>query len=301
MRYAMFSLPGDAGPRLGVVQGSQVLDLKTVGSGSDQLPTTLLSLVQRGPAAWQRVRELVDKASGATRHGLDEIRLHAPIPRPSKNVVCLGMNYAAHAREAASARGREAKLPQVPVFFTKAPTTVTGPNEDVPVDWSVTQQVDWEVELGFIIGRTGRDIAAADALGYVFGYTVINDLSARELQLQHMQFYKGKSLDGFCPMGPVVVTADEFGDPQAKRLLTRVNGVTKQDSTTADMIFKVAAIIEWLSKGLTIEAGDIVATGTPEGVGMGRTPPEYLKAGDVVETEVEGIGVLKNRIVNYAS
>ena len=297
----MFSLPGDAGPRLGVVQGSQVLDLKTVGSGSDQLPTTLLSLVQRGPAAWQRVRELVDKASGATRHGLDEVRLHAPIPRPSKNVVCLGMNYAAHAREAASARGREAKLPQVPVFFTKAPTTVTGPNEDVPVDWSVTQQVDWEVELGFIIGRTGRDIAAADALGYVFGYTVINDLSARELQLQHMQFYKGKSLDGFCPMGPVVVTADEFGDPQAKRLLTRVNGVTKQDSTTADMIFKVAAIIEWLSKGLTIEAGDIVATGTPEGVGMGRTPPEYLKAGDVVETEVEGIGVLKNRIVNYAS
>ena len=296
MRYAMFSLPGDAEPRLGVVQGSEVLDIKTLHSGSDQVPTTLLSLIQRGPGTWQRLRELTDASAGATRHPLDAVRLHAPIPRPAKNIVCLGMNYAAHARETASARGRDAKLPQVPVFFTKAPTTVTGPYEDVPVDWSVTQQVDWEVELGFIIGRTGRDIAAKDALGFVFGYTVINDLSARELQLQHMQFFKGKSLDGFCPMGPVVVTADEFGDPQAKRLLTRLNGVTKQDSTTADMIFNVAAIIEWLSKGLTIEAGDVVATGTPAGVGMGRTPPEYMKAGDIVETEVEGIGILRNRI-----
>src|SRR5689334_10226329 len=140
MRYAMFSLPGDTEPRLGVVQDNQVLDLKTVG-GSGQLPPTLLSLVQGGPDAWQRVRQLVDKATGVTRHALDDVRLHAPIPRPGKNIVCLGMNYAAHAREAASARGREAKLPQVPVFFTKAPTTVTGPNEDVPVDWSVTQQV----------------------------------------------------------------------------------------------------------------------------------------------------------------
>ena len=300
MRYAMFSLPGDAEPRLGVVQGSEVLDLKTLG-GSDQLPSTLLALVQRGPSTWQRVRELVERGGNVTRHDVGVVHLHAPIPRPAKNIVCLGMNYAAHAREAASARGREAKLPKVPVFFTKAPTTVTGPNDDVPVDWSVTQEVDWEVELGFIIGRTGRDIAARDALGFVFGYTVINDLSARELQQQHMQFYKGKSLDGFCPMGPVVVTADEFGDPQAKRLTTRVNGVIKQNSTTADMIFKVDAIIEWLSKGLTIETGDVIATGTPEGVGLGRTPPEYLKVGDVVEAEVEGIGVLRNRIVNHKS
>jgi 2-keto-4-pentenoate hydratase/2-oxohepta-3-ene-1,7-dioic acid hydratase in catechol pathway len=295
MRYAMFSLPGDAEPRLGVVQDGQVLDVQSLGA--DGLPPTLLDLVQRGPDTWRRVADLVRNTGNPPRHPLDGVRLHAPIPRPSKNIVCLGMNYAAHAREAASARGREAKLPKVPVFFTKAPTTVTGPHDDVPVDWSVTQEVDWEVELGFIIGRTGRDIAASDASGFVFGYTVINDLSARELQQQHLQFYKGKSLDGFCPMGPVVVTADEFGDPQTKRLSTRVNGVTKQDSTTADMIFKVDAIIEWLSKGLTVEAGDVIATGTPQGVGLGRTPPEYLKSGDVVETEVEGIGILRNRIV----
>jgi 2-keto-4-pentenoate hydratase/2-oxohepta-3-ene-1,7-dioic acid hydratase in catechol pathway len=211
----------------------------------------------------------------------------------------MGLNYLAHARESGAARGKDPKLPTHPVLFTKAPTTVTGPHDEVPVDWSVTNQVDWEVELGVIIGTTGRNIARGDALRHVFGYTVINDLSAREVQMQHMQWFKGKSLDHFCPMGPLVVTADEFGDPQRARLKTRVNGITKQDATTADMIFPVDAIIELLSKGLTLEAGDIIATGTPEGVGLGRTPPEYLKDGDVVETEVEGIGTLRNRITTY--
>ena len=190
------------------------------------------------------------------------------------------------------------KIPTVPVIFTKAPTTVSGPFDDVAVDRRATQQVDWEVELGVIIGKSGRNIAKADALGHVFGYTVINDLSARDLQSQHMQWFKGKSLDGFCPMGPFVVTADEFGDPQNKRLQLRVNGVTKQDGQTSNMIFPVDVIIEWLSKGLTLEAGDVIATGTPEGVGMGRTPQEFLQNGDIIETEVEGIGVLRNRIVD---
>jgi 2-keto-4-pentenoate hydratase/2-oxohepta-3-ene-1,7-dioic acid hydratase in catechol pathway len=233
------------------------------------------------------------------RHELQSIRWHAPIPRPTKNVFCMGLNYLAHARESGAARGKEPKLPARPVLFTKAPTTVNGPYDDVPVDWSVTNEVDWEVELGVVIGRGGRDIPRSDALRHVFGYTVINDLSARELQVGHFQWFKGKSLDGFCPMGPVVVTADEFGDPQKKRLRTRVNGVSKQDASTSDMIFPVDSIIEWLTKGLTIEPGDIIATGTPEGVGLGRTPPEYLKDGDIVETEVEGIGVLRNRITTY--
>ena len=185
------------------------------------------------------------------------------------------------------------KIPTVPVIFTKAPTTVSGPvRRHRRSIAQATQQVDWEVELGVVIGTSGRNINKADALRHVFGYTVINDLSARDLQQQHMQWFKGKSLDGFCPMGPVVVTADEFGDPQAKRLQLRVNGVTKQDGSTANMIFPVDVIIEWLSKGLTLEAGDIIATGTPEGVGMGRTPQEFLQNGDVVETEVEGIGIL---------
>ena len=188
------------------------------------------------------------------------------------------------------------KIPTIPVIFTKAPTTVTGPFDDIVVDRAVTQQVDWEVELGAIIGKTGRNIPKSDALSHIFGYTVINDVSARDLQQQHMQWFKGKSLDGFCPMGPLVVTADEFGDPQTKQLQLRVNGVTKQDASTAKMIFAVDVIIEWLSKGLTLEAGDIIATGTPEGVGMGRTPQEFLANGDVLETEVEGIGTLRNRI-----
>jgi 2-keto-4-pentenoate hydratase/2-oxohepta-3-ene-1,7-dioic acid hydratase in catechol pathway len=206
----------------------------------------------------------------------------------------------AHARESGRARGAEPRIPTVPVFFTKASTAMAGPFDDVPVDDAVTTQVDWEVELAVIIGKAGRDLPRSAALEHVFGYTAINDLSARDLQSQHLQWFKGKSLDGFCPMGPVVVTADEFGDPQQKRLQSRVNGAGKQDSNTSDMIFPVPVIIEWLSKGLTLEPGDIIATGTPEGVGMGRTPPEFLKDGDVVEVEVEGVGTLKNRIVPRA-
>jgi 2-keto-4-pentenoate hydratase/2-oxohepta-3-ene-1,7-dioic acid hydratase in catechol pathway len=222
---------------------------------------------------------------------------HAPIPRPRKNVFCLGLNYAAHARESASARGKDVSIPTIPVIFSKAPTTVNGPFADIHVDRAVTTQVDWEVELGVVIGLTGINIPRATALDHVFGYTVINDISARDVQNAHMQWFKGKSLDGTCPMGPVVVTADEFGDPQAKGLTCRVNGVIKQASSTGDMIFPVATIIEWLSKGMTLEAGDVIATGTPEGVGMGRTPKEFLVDGDVVETDILGIGTLRNRIV----
>ncbi len=208
----------------------------------------------------------------------------------------MGRNYASHAQESARARGTELKLPEVPMFFTKAPTTVNGPFDDVPRHAAVTQQLDWEVELGVVIGRDGRNIAAAHGLAHVFGYTVINDVTARDVQQRHKQWFKGKSLDGSCPMGPVVVTADEFGDPQSKRVSLRLNGVTKQDATTTDMIFPVATIIEWLSKGLTLEPGDIIATGTPEGVGMGRSPQEWLRDGDVMETEVEGIGVMRNKV-----
>ncbi len=300
MRYATFSLSNDPSPRLGVVQGDRILDVGAAFAGRwpGDVPDTLLSLVQQGPDAWHRLRDLCDDGqSGRASHALSTIRWHAPIPRPPKNVVCLGMNYAAHIREGAAARGREAKIPRAPVFFIKATTSVTGPFDDIPVDRAVTEQVDWEVELGVILGIPGRNIAAEDALHHVFGYTVINDVSARELQALHLQFYKGKSLDAFCPMGPVVVTADEFGDPHSKRLGTRVNGAVKQDGTTEDMIFRVDTIIESLSKGITVEAGDIIATGTPEGVGFSRTPPEYLWPGDVLETEVEGIGVMRNRIV----
>jgi 2-keto-4-pentenoate hydratase/2-oxohepta-3-ene-1,7-dioic acid hydratase in catechol pathway len=190
------------------------------------------------------------------------------------------------------------KLPDVPIFFTKAATSVSGPYDSIPWDRSATQQIDYEAELGVIIGTGGKNISRERALSHVFGYTVINDVSARDLQFGHKQWFKGKSLDGFCPMGPLVVTADEFGDPQRKRITLRVNGETRQDATTGDMLFSVAAIIEQLSRGMTLEPGDIIATGTPEGVGLGRTPPVYLEHGDVVETEIEGIGLLRNRVVH---
>ena len=291
MRYVTFSLSSDRAPRPGALRDGRVVDLSANGG-----PASLLALIQAGPPMWQRAAALVE-AVGTAGHPLDAVRLHAPIPRPLKNVFCLGLNYVAHAKESAAARNKETKIPDVPVIFSKVPTTVNGPFDDVPVDRTVTNQVDWEVELGVVIGTPGRNIARGGALGHVFGYTVINDISARDVQIAHGgQWFKGKSLDGSCPMGPCIVTADEFGDPQAKRLQCRVNGVSKQDATTADMIFPVATIIEWLSKGLTLEAGDVIATGTPQGVGMGRTPQEFLQDGDVVDTEIEGIGTLRNTV-----
>jgi len=299
MRYVAYSLPVDHSVRFGVVVHDRVVEFGAIARPKwpGTPPSTLLDLIDLGPDEWQRARDLTATVEESAGHALADVRLHAPIPRPRKNVFCLGLNYRAHAHESAQARGREIKIPTIPVFFTKAPTTVNGPYGDIPVDGTVTSKVDWEVELGVVVGRAGRNIARADAVAHVFGYTVVNDVSARDLQSDHMQWFKGKSLDGFCPMGPMVVTADEFGDPQAKRLRCRVNGVVKQDATTADMIFPIDTIIEWLSRGLTLEAGDIIATGTPEGVGMGRTPQEFLTPGDVVETEIEGIGCMRNRVV----
>jgi 2-keto-4-pentenoate hydratase/2-oxohepta-3-ene-1,7-dioic acid hydratase in catechol pathway len=298
MRYVMFSTASDPMPRLGVVQDGSVGELSKLLPGAPPPPRTLLELIQAGRDGW---RGLEDRLRGLMHVGrLDgptpaDVRWHAPIPRPQKNIVCLGLNYASHARETTSP-DRQVKLPDVPIFFTKAPTTVNGPYDSIPWDQSATKQVDYEAELGVIVGVGGRNIRYADALDHVFGYTVINDVSARDLQFGHKQWFKGKSLDGFCPMGPVVVTPEEFGDPQAKRITLRVNGETRQDATTADMIFPVSSILEYLSQGMTIEPGDIIATGTPEGVGLGRTPPEYLNDGDVVETEIEGIGTMRNRI-----
>jgi 2-keto-4-pentenoate hydratase/2-oxohepta-3-ene-1,7-dioic acid hydratase in catechol pathway len=295
MRYAMFSTPSDSKPRLGILHAGGMADVQAlIGNSAGPVPASLLELIESGPEAWRRTAGLLEaaiaaRAASASRR-LEDIRWHAPIPRPRKNVVCLGLNYASHVAETAT------KVPDVPIFFTKSPTSVTGPYDAILWDTSATRQVDYEAELGVVIGVGGKNIPRAKARDHVFGYTVINDVSARDLQFAHKQWYKGKSLDGFCPMGPVVVTADEFGDPQRKRITLRLNGETRQDATTADMIFPIDVILEFLSRGMTIDAGDVIATGTPEGVGLGRTPPEYLKDGDVVETEIEGIGVLRNRL-----
>jgi 2-keto-4-pentenoate hydratase/2-oxohepta-3-ene-1,7-dioic acid hydratase in catechol pathway len=299
MRYVTFSVRNENTQQIGIVQGDRVIPLrKRFGAQWEgPFPSSLHEFIQIGPEAWRRMALLARSFQGKDSYSLDEVHLYSPIPRPAKNVFCLGLNYVSHMEESARARGREIKIPEVPVFFTKTPTSVSGPYDAIPWDTAVTKQVDYEAELGVVIGIAGKNIPAAKALDHVFGYTIINDVSARDLQKDHMQWFKGKSLDGFCPIGPWIVTADEFGDPQTKAISLRVNGVTKQSSNTRHMIFTVAVTIESLSKGMTLEPGDIISTGTPEGVGLGRTPPEYLKDGDLVETEIEGIGVMKNRVV----
>jgi 2-keto-4-pentenoate hydratase/2-oxohepta-3-ene-1,7-dioic acid hydratase in catechol pathway len=254
----------------------------------------MMGLIQSGEEGLERARQALTRGPLLP---LDRSALTAPIPEPRRNIFCLGWNYADHSKEAAHLRGKETKLPERPVFFTKLTTTVNGPYSDVLVDARVSEQNDWEVELGVVIGKGGKNIPRSDALAHVFGYTVINDVSARDVQTAHgKQFFKGKSLDGYCPMGPWLVTADEVADPHALDLRCRVNGLTKQEGNTRDLIFDIPAIIEWLSLGLTLLPGDIIATGTPSGVGFARTPPEYLQPGDVVECEVEGLGLLRNHI-----
>jgi len=303
VRYLTFSLKSESATRLGVLTDDGIVDVRAAieDRWPGDAPDSLLSLLRNGPDAWQRVAALVGEPPAVARYTRGEIRWHAPFPRPAKNVVCLGMNYAEHIREAAGAMKREVRIPTAPVYFTKAPTSVIGPFDDVRVDRSATQQVDWEAELAVVIGVGGCNIPRDRALRHVFGYTIVNDVSARDLQKQHLQFFKGKSLDTFCPMGPLVVTADEFGDPQNKAVKLRINGVTKQNGHTRDMIFPVDVIIESFSKGLTLEPGDIFSTGTPDGVGMGRSPQEWLQDGDVMETEIEGIGVMRNKVVDEKS
>ncbi len=228
---------------------------------------------------------------------LEDATLLAPIPVPRRNVICMGLNYADHAEESMRAKGREVVLPEHPVVFTKATTSVTGPDSEIVLEPDVTEQMDWEVELALVMGRGGRHIAAADALQHVFGYTIINDLSARDLQFRHKQFFLGKSLDSACPMGPWITTVDEVEDPQALDIRCRVNGEMKQEANTSLMIFGIARTIEILSGILRLQPGDIIATGTPAGVGFARTPPQYLRPGDRVECEIAGLGVLRNYFI----
>ena len=301
MRLLTFRPRRGGATRVGMLLGGErVLDVGAAAKRARQrLPFDvgdMLSLIGSGRAGLAALRKL---ARGATGNGasLAALRVLAPIPRPRKNVFCVGWNYVEHFEEGARARPQVQEMPAHPAFFTKAPTAVNGPFDAIPLHAGVTEKLDWEVELGVVIGRGGRNITEADAMKHVFGYTVVNDVSAREVQRQHgQQWFKGKSLDGTCPMGPWIVTADEVPDPQALRVICRVNGAVKQDSSTLHMYFRIPRIIAELSAGLTLEPGDVISTGTPAGVGHARTPPEFMKVGDLLETEVAGIGVLRNRI-----
>jgi 2-keto-4-pentenoate hydratase/2-oxohepta-3-ene-1,7-dioic acid hydratase in catechol pathway len=272
---------------VGVVVGDAIVDLSS-------LAPDMLSLIDGGPALLAEARALAETAS--ERLPLSSVSLLAPIPRPRKNIICLGMNYALHAYESMRAKGLPETLPPYPVIFTKSVTAVNHPDALVPLHADLSPQRDWEVELAFIIGRTASKVAAEDALDYIFGYTILNDVSARDLQTNHQQFFFSKSLDGSAPLGPWIVTADEIPDPHTLGLRLRLNGETMQDSSTSDLIFNIPTIIATLSSGMTLEAGDIIATGTPSGVGMGMTPQRWLAAGDVMEAEIDGIGVLRNSV-----
>jgi 2-keto-4-pentenoate hydratase/2-oxohepta-3-ene-1,7-dioic acid hydratase in catechol pathway len=220
-------------------------------------------------------------------------QLLAPL-RPRKNVFAVGLNYLGHAEEIARSRGAEVRLPKVPTFFTKAPTSVADPLSTLHLSAAVSPEWDWEAELAIVIGQRCKDVPLADALSVVFGYTCLNDVTARDLQRDHKQWFKGKSLDDSCPLGPSIVGVDEIPDPGNLTIEMRVNVIVKQHASTSQMIFNVPAIIASLSRGMTLEAGDVIATGTPDGVGFARTPPEFLKDGDEMEVDIGGIGVLRN-------
>jgi 2-keto-4-pentenoate hydratase/2-oxohepta-3-ene-1,7-dioic acid hydratase in catechol pathway len=254
------------------------------------------------PGEFTDVLDVLDASDNAPFPGpveqvsVAELRPLAPIPRPRRNIFCVGKNYREHAAEFARSgfdSSGATEIPDAPIVFTKCPSTVIGPDDTVDLMAHVTSQVDYEAELAVIIGKPGRDIACADAMSHVWGYTIVNDVTARDRQRTHQQWLLGKSLDTFCPMGPVAVTADEI-DLADTRVSCTVNGELRQDANTADLIFTVPELIATISGGLTLETGDLIATGTPAGVGIGFDPPRFLAPEDVVAITIDGIGTLQN-------
>lgn len=272
----------------------QVLEESVTGART--LPDTLLEAIGSGIELTERVKQWIeaagdkDKQSAAVSSA--EVEWLAPIPRPAKNVMCIGKNYRDHAIE----MGGEESIPKDLMVFTKAPTAVIAANEPIPAYEGLTDALDYEGELGVIIGKKGKGISREEALDYIFGYTIINDVTARDLQKRHKQFFIGKSLDGTCPMGPWIVSKDEIADPHCLDIETKVNGEVRQQSNTKHFIFPIDEIISTLSKGMTLEPGDVIATGTPAGVGQGMNPPGLLKAGETIDINIEQIGTLSNKV-----
>ncbi|MCB1389388.1 MAG: fumarylacetoacetate hydrolase family protein [Rhodobacteraceae bacterium] len=282
-------------PRLGVMRDGGVLDASALGAAfGREIPPTMQGLIDAGPRVLDLLRALAGSAPPPGAPGsepLASVTLLAPLPRPRNAIVGIGLNYRGHAAEAG------VPLPPKPVVFFKPARTIIGPGAPIPHDASVTRQLDWEVELAVVIGRTARRVPAARALDHVFGYSVMIDLSARDA-VRAGQMDLCKAMDGYGPFGPCIVTADEIPDPQTLTLWLRVNGVEKQHGRTDDMVFGVAELIEDLSASMTLEPGDVIASGTPGGVGAGRRPPEWLWPGDEVEAGIEGVGSLLHRVID---
>ncbi|WP_083402318.1 fumarylacetoacetate hydrolase family protein [Bacillus sp. MUM 116] len=226
----------------------------------------------------------------------ESVKLLAPLPRPRREVICLGLNYEEHIEQNSKATGAPYQLPEVPVFFAKPASSVIGSNDFIHLDPTLTNKLDYEIELCFVIGKRGRNIPVTAAMDHVFGYTILNDISARDLQFRVSQFYQGKGLDTFCPVGPAIVDKGEITDPHSLFMTLRVNGEVRQEISTSSMLFQIPEIIAAISEGFTLEPGDIIATATPGGCGYASDPPRFLKDGDVVECEIQPIGVLTNRV-----
>jgi len=313
MKLLTYTLGGVS--RIGALSGECIVDLnyayaeymkgvrgeKAVKKLADeQLPPSMISFLDKGDSALVATRRALDHVKKLEKEGktaalkkakiicdVASVRNEAPIPRPRKNIFCLGLNTRKHVAE------EQVKIPTDPVFFTKPPTVVIGPYDDI-VYPRATQKLDYEVEFAVIMGKKGKYIPREKALDYIVGYTVFNDVSARDLQLRHFQWFKGKGCDTFGPMGPCLITKDEVPDPHNLRIRCKVSDEVRQDSNTSDMIFKIPQIIEVLSAGMTLEPGDVISTGTPGGVGEDFKPPRFLKVGDVVESEIEVLGGLRN-------
>lgn len=305
MRLVTYRANVEAEARLGALVsgfgGDLVLDLELFGEEMGvPFPATMLEFIDLGPQAVLIATKLIEQAEGlfplGTAIPFANAILLAPIPRPRKNIFGIGLNYTEHVAESAKSLDTSPELPRQPVIFSKPPTSVIAPGEPIRHNGEITQQLDWEVELAAIIGTKAKGVAREDALNYVFGYTVCIDMSARDCRRAGQWIYS-KGQDTFAPMGPVVVTADELGDPQTLDLSLTVNGVIKQSSNTAFMLFKVDELVADISKGITLEPGDIIATGTPAGVGAGMDPQEWVWPGDVITATVEKIGSLTHSVI----
>lgn len=302
MRLITYRHSIEAEARLGAIVGDLIIDVQRAGESANlTLPSSMLGFIDLGPGAIPRAAEIVENAS--KRASLDAAMpltnaiLLAPIPRPRKNIFGIGLNYTEHVAESAKSLDTSSDLPRQPVIFSKPPTAVIGPGEAIVHNREITQQLDWEIELAVVIGTRAKGVKRESALAHVFGYSAIIDISARDCRRAGQWIYS-KGQDTYAPMGPCIVTADEIPDPQTLALSLSVNGVEKQRSTTAYMLFKVDELISDISRGITLEPGDIIATGTPAGVGAGRTPQEWLWPGDVVVGEVEKIGELRHPVVS---
>lgn len=292
MKLATFT--AGSGDRIGLVDS----EAGTVADVTDGLGgVDVLTLI----ATWAASRARLESArTAAPTVSLRDVTLRAPIPTPRRNVFCVGKNYRDHVaefgRSGYDSPDKSEDLPDKPIIFSKATTAVTGPFDDVDPHHGVTSELDYEGELGVIIGRGGRGISRADAFEHVWGYTVVNDVTARDLQRDHKQWLLGKSLDTHCPMGPYAVTTDEVGDVQTLEVETTVNGERRQFAPVKDLIFDIPELIETISAGITLLPGDVIATGTPAGVGIGFDPPKFLVTGDVVAVSITGLGTIRNRI-----